>query len=161
MVGPGYLSMAVNALARLLAVLTLTSYLFLYTPLKRKTPLCTLVGAAPGAMPPLIGWPAASGSLSSKAWILYAVLFLWQFPHFMSIAWMYREDYAGAGYLVLPKNGGAERFKAWLTLAPSLVLLMVSLTAVATGSESIFRYPATFILGSGFFYYCARLALLP
>src|SRR4029077_13776368 len=98
------LAVLVSPLATLLAVLTLLSYLFLYTPLKRRTPFCTLVGAFPGAMPPLIGWAAASGRLSSEAWTLYAILFLWQFPHFMAIAWMYREDYDRAGYLVLPKG---------------------------------------------------------
>jgi protoheme IX farnesyltransferase len=96
------LAVAVNVLASLLAVLTVVAYLFLYTPLKRETPLCTLIGALPGAMPPLIGWAAASGNLSLGAWVLYAFVFLWQFPHFMAIAWMYREDYARAGYLVLP-----------------------------------------------------------
>src|SRR5882724_2877527 len=100
--GAVYLAAAVNLLASLLAVLTLSSYLLLYTPLKRKTPLCTLAGAFPGAVPPLIGWAAASGSITSgNAWMIYALLFLWQFPHFMAIAWMYREDYDRAGYLIL------------------------------------------------------------
>jgi protoheme IX farnesyltransferase len=102
-----YLAVAVNALASFLALITLLSYLFVYTPLKRKTPLSTLVGALPGAMPPLIGWAAASGRLNLEAWTLYAILFLWQFPHFMAIAWMYREDYARAGYMVLP-HGNAK-----------------------------------------------------
>src|SRR5216684_6420566 len=141
-VGSIYLTATVNGLASALAVLTLLTYLFIYTPLKRKTPLCTLVGAFPGAMPPLIGWAAASGSIGSEAWILYAALFLWQFPHFMSIVWMYREDYARAGYLVLPNSGG-ESFMAWFTLAPSLALLMVNLTAVAADSESTVRYFAS------------------
>jgi len=101
-VGSIYLAIAVNVLASLLAIVTLLSYLFLYTPLKRKTPLCTVVGAFPGAMPPLIGWAAASRRLSVEAWILYAMLFLWQFPHFMAIAWMYREDYDRAGYRSSP-----------------------------------------------------------
>ena len=101
--GSAYLTATVNALASVLAVLTLLTYLFVYTPLKRQTPLCVLVGAFPGAMPPLIGWAAASGRLNVEAGILYAMLFLWQFPHFMAIAWMYREDYDRAGYLVLPK----------------------------------------------------------
>src|SRR6201987_1841557 len=102
--GTVYLAAAVNLLASLLAALTLLTYLFLYTPLKRKTPLCVLVGALPGAMQPLIGWAGASGRLTTEAWILYAIVFLWQFPHFMAIAWMYREDYDRAGYLVLPKS---------------------------------------------------------
>src|SRR5438270_3143949 len=101
-IGCIYLSTAVSVFASLLALLTLLSYLFLYTPLKRKTSVCVLIGALPGAVPPLIGWTAASGRLSFEAWILYALLFLWQFPHFMAIAWMYREDYDRAGYLVLP-----------------------------------------------------------
>jgi len=95
--GSIYLAIAVNLLASVLATLTLLIYLFVYTPLKRKTPMCVLVGAFPGAMPPLIGWAAASGRLNIEAVILYAMLFLWQFPHFMAIAWMYREDYDRAG----------------------------------------------------------------
>src|SRR6266567_5967256 len=115
-----YLALAVNPVASLLAVLTLVSYLFLYTPLKRKTPLCTLVGAFAGAMPPVIGWAAASGRLSLEAWVIYAMLFLWQFPHFMAIAWMYREDYARAGYLVLPFVERRGIFMAWQSLVAPL-----------------------------------------
>ncbi len=144
----------------MLAVLTLTSYLFVYTPLKRTTPLCTLVGAFPGAMPPLIGWAAASGSIGGgKAWILYAVLFLWQFPHFMAIAWMYREDYARAGYLILPAKGEAS-FLAWLTLGPSLALLMASLAAVAANRGGSVQYCATVLLGAVLIYYASRQAAL-
>ena len=99
LVGAVYLALGVNVLSASLAVATLLSYLLLYTPLKRKTPLCTLVGAFPGAAPPLIGWAAARGHLDPMAWVLYALVFLWQFPHFMAIAWMYREDYSRAGYL--------------------------------------------------------------
>lgn len=155
-IGAAYLLVAVNVLASALAVLTLTSYLFVYTPLKRRTPLCTLVGAIPGAMPPLIGWAAASGSIASgTAWVLFAVLFLWQFPHVMAIAWMYREDYARAGYFVLPAKN-EQRFLAGLTGAPSLALFLASLAAVAASSEGIFQYSATVILGSGLLYYAAR-----
>src|SRR5581483_7979501 len=102
--GAIYLAVAATALASVLSVLTLVTYLFVYTPLKRRTPFCTLAGALAGASPPLIGWAAASGRLNPLAWVLYAILFLWQFPHFMSIAWMYREDYARAGYQVLPQG---------------------------------------------------------
>src|SRR5580693_7227874 len=121
-VGSVYLLATVNALSSALAVFTATTYLLIYTPLKRKTPLCTLAGAVPGAMPPLIGWAAATGSiLSGNAWILYAVLFFWQFPHFMAIALIYRDDYARAGYFIFPiKNAG--RFLAWLTVVPALLL---------------------------------------
>jgi heme o synthase len=160
-VGAAYLLVAVNALASVLAVLTLTSYLFVYTPLKRRTPLCTLVGAFPGAMPPLIGWAAASGSIaSSGAWLLYAVLFLWQFPHFMAIAWMYREDYARAGYHVLPARN-ARRWMAWLTGAPSFALLIASLVAAGANGPGGLYFAATGLLGSGLFYYATRQVVLP
>ena len=97
-----YLGAKANVLTALLATLTLTSYLFLYTPLKKRTPLCTLVGAFPGAIPPLIGWVAARGDFTLGAGILYLILFLWQFPHFLSIACLYREDYARGGIVMLP-----------------------------------------------------------
>jgi len=158
--GVVYLLVAVNSIASMVAALTLTSYLALYTPLKRKTSLCTLVGAVPGAMPTLIGWAAGSGSIGSeKAWILYAVLFLWQFPHFMAIAWMYREDYARAGYLIFPANR-EERFLAWLTSIPSIALFMVALGAVSASNGGAFQYSATVILGSGLLYYATRQVFL-
>jgi protoheme IX farnesyltransferase len=159
--GAAYLLIAVNALASVLAIFTLATYLFVYTPLKRKTPLCTLAGAIPGAMPPLMGWAAASGSIASgKAWILFAMLFLWQFPHVMAIAWMYREDYARAGYFVLPAKN-EHKFLAWLTGAPSLALFWASLATVAASSEGFFQYSATVMLGSGLLYYASRQIFLP
>ena len=158
--GSVYLAAAVNLLASLLALGTLFSYLFFYTPLKRKSPLCTLVGAVPGAMPPLIGWAAASGQLSFGAWILYSVLFLWQFPHFMSIAWMYREDYARAGYFVLPHDERARsRLVNWHTLLPLLLLLPVSLLPAITSKASSAYYIGGVLLCGGFLYYGTRFAL--
>ena len=154
-----YLAVAVNALASLLAALTLVSYLFLYTPLKRKTPLCTLVGAFPGAMPPLIGWAAASGTLSFEAWVLYGIVFLWQFPHFMAIAWMYREDYARAGYLVLPYGERRGPFMACQSLVAPLVLIPLSLTPTFLGYAGLIYLVGALLLSSSFFYYGARLAL--
>ena len=158
--GTVYLAAAVNLLASLLALGTLLSYLFFYTPLKRRSPFCTMVGAVPGAMPPLIGWAAASGQLSSGAWTLYSLLFLWQFPHFMSIAWMYREDYARAGYLVLPHDERARsRLVNWQTLFPLLLLLPVSLLpAMISKASSAYYIGAVFLCG-GFLYYGARFAL--
>jgi protoheme IX farnesyltransferase len=97
-----YLFAAVNSLTALIGLLTLASYLFLYTPLKSRTWLSTFVGAFPGAAPPLIGWAAVLIVLGWESWVLFAILFLWQFPHFYAIAWMYREDYARAGILMLP-----------------------------------------------------------
>src|SRR5712672_4643015 len=133
LVGCTYLALAVRPAASLLAVLTLVCYLFLYTPLKRRTPMCTLVGAFPGAMPVLIGYVAVAGKLDSTAWLLYAILFLWQFPHFMAIAWIYREDYARAGYAVLPQGTEKALFMAWQTLLPSLALLGVALIPAIRG----------------------------
>ncbi|MGE5569037.1 MAG: heme o synthase [Rhodospirillales bacterium] len=96
------LLLAVNLLAAAWGLISLTTYLFLYTPLKARTPHSTTIGAFPGAMPPLIGYAAAAGRLGAEAWILFAILFLWQFPHFLSIAWIYREDYGRAGIVMLP-----------------------------------------------------------
>jgi protoheme IX farnesyltransferase len=156
-VGIIYLAIAVNALASLLAIATMLSYLFLYTPLKRKTPLCILVGAFPGAIPPLIGWAAASGKLSPEAWALYAVLFLWQFPHFMAIAWMYRDDYSRAGYLVLPSGKSKAGFMGWLTLLPLLGLNLVSLIPAFTGHAGPVYPIGALLLGSSFLYFGAQL----
>jgi len=153
-----YLAAAVNALASLLALLTLASYLLLYTPLKRKTPLCTLAGALPGAMPPLIGWAAASGTLSFEACVLYALLFLWQFPHFMAIAWMYREDYSRAGYLILPPGELSGRFMSWQALVASFALIPVSLIPTVIGSAGLLYFVVASTLSLGFFFYSARLA---
>ena len=113
--------------------------LVFYTPLKRKTPLYILVGAFPGAIPPLVGWAAASGRLGLEAWVLYAILFLWQFPHFMAIAWMYREDYDRAGYCVLPHSEARDNVMCVQTLLPLLTLFPVALLP-ALGGQPNFLY---------------------
>jgi protoheme IX farnesyltransferase len=153
-VGSLYLTIAVNLLASALATLTLVTYLFVYTPLKRKTPLCVLVGAFPGVMRPLIGWAAASGRLSVEAVILYVVLFLWQFPHFMAIAWMYREDYDRAGYLVLPKDNARVPFVILETLFPLFLLVAISIMQSPARHTATF-YGAVALLGTGFAYFAA------
>ena len=153
-----YLALSVNFLASLLAALTLFSYLFLYTPLKRRTPLCTLIGAFPGAVPPLIGWAAARGRLEPGAWALYAIVFFWQFPHFMAIAWMYREDYARAGYLVLPAGGIKERFVIWQSFVVSLVLIPLGLFSWATGEFVSSYCIGILVLGAFFSVFAARFA---
>jgi protoheme IX farnesyltransferase len=157
-VGVAYLAALTNALATLLAAFTLLSYLFLYTPLKRITPLCTLVGAVPGAAPPLIGWTAACGHLDAAAWVLFAIVFLWQFPHFMSIAWMYREDYGRAGYLVLPTGDVKDRFVAWLCLLPALGLFAVAVVPALRGHSGIVYFVGALLLGGLFVHYSARFA---
>lgn len=157
--GTVYLVATVNLVTSLLALGTLLSYLFFYTPLKRKSPLCTLIGAFSGAMPPLIGWAAASGQLNFGAWILYSVLFLWQFPHFMSIAWMYREDYVRAGYLVLPNDESVRlRSVNWQTLLPLMLVLPVSVLLVLTSKWSVAYCIGATLLWAGFSYYGAQFA---
>jgi len=157
--GAIYLAFMVNLLASLLAVLTLAVYLAVYTPLKRKTALCTLIGAFPGAVPPLIGWAAASGRLSSGAWILYAMLFLWQFPHFMSIAWMYRDDYDRAGYLILPQGRRRHRCMTWQCLLPTLALVPLCWTPAALGETGRVYAVSASLLSLAFFCGSTRLVL--
>jgi protoheme IX farnesyltransferase len=156
--GGVYLAWTVNWLASTLAVSTLLSYLLVYTPLKRRTPLCTLLGAIPGAMPTLIGWAGASGGLSGQAWFLFAVLFLWQFPHFLAIALMYREDYAHAGFKMLPDFDADGRFTRAEIIGFTVVLVITSLLPLATrGFSALYLLP---VAGAGLFflYYGARLA---
>ena len=158
--GTIYLALAVRPAASLLALLTLCVYLFFYTPLKRRTPWCTLVGAFPGAMPVLIGYVAATGKLDSEAWQLYAILFLWQFPHFMAIAWMYREDYARAGYRVLPIGTEKTRFMGWQSVLPTLALVSVAFAPMALRHANPVFVAGTLLLSLGFLYFAARLALI-
>jgi protoheme IX farnesyltransferase len=157
--GSIYLAVAVNGLASLLAMFTLLSYLFFYTPLKRKTPLCTLIGAVPGAMPPVIGWAAACGKLTFEAWTLFLVIFFWQFPHFMAIAWMYRDDYYRAGYLVLPHGPAAAHFASVQTLLPLGLLIPLGLLPAFAGRMSMFYCIGALILTVGFLYFGLRFAL--
>jgi heme o synthase len=145
--GGAWLAVAVNALACLLALATTAFYLGLYTPLKTRTTLATAVGAFPGALPPLIGWAAASGSLSAGAWILFGILFFWQFPHFFSIAWIYREDYARAGIRMLPvvdRSGDATYRQI---IATSAILVPVSLLPSVVGLAGIRYFFGALVLG--------------
>lgn len=151
--------LAVNLLSSVLALLTLLTYLLFYTPLKKRTPLCTLVGAFPGAMPPLIGWAAARGSLSLEAWVLYAILFFWQFPHFLAIAWMYREDYSRAGLLMLPPKDVEGRFTGREILAFTLALLPISVLPVLLGQAGVIYLIGALVLGITFLVYGTRMAL--
>lgn len=145
--GSTWLALAVNALAALIALATTVLYLGLYTPLKTRTTLATAVGAFPGALPPLIGWAAARGSLSVGAWILFAILFFWQFPHFFSIAWMYREDYARARIRMLPvvDPTGDATFRQ--IVAMSAILVPVSLLPSVVGMVGIRYFFGALVLG--------------
>jgi protoheme IX farnesyltransferase len=154
--GALFLYAFVNPLSCLLAASTLLSYLLIYTPLKRHTPLCTLLGAVPGAMPVMIGWAGARDGLSSGAMLLFAVLFLWQFPHFLAIALLYREDYERAGYRMLPRFDADSRFtrgEIVVFTAALILTTIVPLTAWGTG------YVLAMLLAGGFLgYYSWRLA---
>ena len=156
--GCAYLGITVNVVACGLAAATLLSYLFVYTPCKRMSSFCTLVGAISGATPPLIGWSAATGKLNLEAWILYGILFLWQFPHFMAIAWMYREDYARAGYLVLPRAGAKDSLMALQSVLPCVILLMASLIAVFSAHSHFPYWVANSLIASAFLFCAGRLA---
>jgi heme o synthase len=159
--GGGLLWWQANLLSSGLALLTLASYLLLYTPLKKRTALCTLVGAFPGAMPPLIGWAAARGSLSGEAWLLYAILFVWQFPHFLAIAWMYREDYSRAGLRMLPAGDADGRWTGREIMAFLLALLPLSLVPAILGQAGWIYLAGATLLGFYFLYAGARLAAAP
>ena len=147
LVGTIYLALATNGLATLLGILTSVAYLCAYTPLKRRTTFATLIGAFPGAVPPLIGWAAARGSISLDAWILFAVMFLWQFPHFDAIAWMYREDYARAG-IRMASVGDREGKRTFFEILTAATLLVpVSLLPAVTGLAGARYFFSALVLG--------------
>jgi heme o synthase len=147
-----------NLLAAGLGAFTLVSYLFVYTPLKRRSPHSTTIGAIPGAMPPLIGFAAAAGTLTAEAWILYAILFLWQFPHFYAIAWMYREDYARAGIRMLPVVEPDGESTARRIVLFSLALVPVSLLPRFLGEAGNIYFIGALALGILFCFAGARAA---
>lgn len=132
-----YLTFIVNPLSGLVISLIVASYLFLYTPLKRKTSLCTLIGAVPGALPPVVGWAAARGTVTAEAWVLFAILFLWQLPHSLAIAYIYRDDYAKAGLRLLPvihPDGASTRRQIVINCVALLAIgLLPALLSIAGG----------------------------
>jgi heme o synthase len=148
--GAGYMFFFVNGLASLLAILTLGGYLFVYTPLKKKTHFATLVGAVPGAVPILIGWAAVRGSLGMEAWALFAILFLWQIPHFLAIAWMYRKDYARAGFPLLTVIDPEGNRSALQILNYTLALVPVSLLPTLLHMTGAIYFCGALLLGIGF-----------
>lgn len=153
-----YLALLVNPLTALFGVMVIVGYLFLYTPLKTRTTLSTVVGAFPGAMPPLMGWTAATGRVSAGGLVLFAILFLWQFPHFLAIAWMYREDYARAGIVMLPVVEPEGRVTGQQIVIYTLLLVPVSLLPTVLGmSGSVYLYGAI-ALGALFLVFSLRAA---
>jgi len=153
-----YLALLINPLTAVLGLVAFILYLFLYTPLKTKTPLCTAVGAIPGAMPPLMGWTAARGELGVEAWVLFSILFLWQFPHFLSIAWLYRKDYQRAGIRMLPVVEPEGKGTRQQIVTVTSMLVPVSLLPTLLGVSGSVYFCGALVLGLAFFYLGVRAA---
>jgi len=152
--GLAYLALEVNPLTSLLGAVTLISYVFVYTPLKRVTALNTVVGAIPGALPPLMGWTAARGEITVAGWSLFAILFFWQLPHFLAIAWLYREEYARAGYVMLPVVDPDGHRTARQSVSHTLGLLPVSLSPFLFHVTGVVYLTGALVLGAAFLW-CA------
>ena len=144
------LAVFTNFLAAFLSGVTLATYLFLYTPLKRITPWSTVIGGIPGALPPVIGWTAATGEISTGAIILFGILFFWQMPHFFSLAWMYRKDYARAGYKMLTVIDVSGASTSVYIVVYTILLLIVSLLPGVLGFSGVLYVGAAVLLGTGF-----------
>ena len=159
MLGVLYLTALVNPLAAMLAAVTLGTYVFLYTPLKTRTSLCTVVGAVPGAIPPMIGFAAADGTLEPGAWALFSILFFWQLPHFLAIAILYRDDYAAGGMKMLPVLDRHGAFTGRQIVLWSLALIPVSLFPSVVGLTGAAYFVAAAALGVVFLAVAVRCAL--
>jgi protoheme IX farnesyltransferase len=159
--GTGWLAANVNGLAALLAFLTAASYLMAYTPLKRVTSLATVIGAVPGALPPLGGWAAATGHLGLGAWVLFFIVFFWQMPHFLAIAVLCREDYARAGFRVLPVADPDGMSTGRQALLYALALLPFSLLPTVLGLAGPWYFTAALALGGAYAWTSLRLMLAP
>ncbi|MBV8588228.1 MAG: protoheme IX farnesyltransferase [Verrucomicrobia bacterium] len=158
-VGVIYLSLTTNFLTALLTAITIGTYVFAYTPLKRITTLNTIVGAVPGALPPVIGWAAVRGEVNFESWLLFAILFLWQMPHFLAIAWLYRKDYRDAGFVMLSGNDTECRVTGRLALFYTVALVSISLLPYVLRLTSPWYVLIAFATGFGFFIAALTLAL--
>jgi protoheme IX farnesyltransferase len=154
-----WLALAANLLATSVAAATLVTYVWLYTPLKLRTSFATVIGAIPGALPPMIGWAAATDTLSREAWILFAIVFFWQMPHFLAIAWLFREDYGRAGFPMLPVIEPDGRSTAYQVAAYASALLPVSLTPSLMGLSGPIYFLVALVLGLGFLVVSLRFAV--
>ncbi|HEV3065597.1 MAG TPA: heme o synthase [Chthoniobacterales bacterium] len=154
-----WLSFATNLYAGILSALTIGVYVFVYTPLKRVTTLNTIVGAIPGALPPVIGWTAARGQASFESWILFAILFLWQMPHFLSISWLYREDYKQAGFVMLASFDPACQVTGRQSLLYTMGLISVSFLPAMLELTSFWYLPIAAIMGGYFLLMAFRFAI--
>ena len=159
LIGIVWLIFMVNLTTAILGGVTLLLYVAIYTPLKRKTSLCTAIGAVPGALPPVLGWTAAGGELNAQAFSLFAILFIWQFPHFLAIAWIYQKQYRGAGLIMLPANGRMPRVVGVMAVAYALVLLPVSLLPAELSLAGTGYLLTATVLGVFYAVFAARFAV--
>jgi protoheme IX farnesyltransferase len=148
--GVAYLALVCNALSAALAAITIIIYIFAYTPLKRVSTFNTALGAVPGALPPMIGWAAARGTLNAGAWMLFAILFFWQLPHFFAIAWMYRDDYARAGFQMISSDDRTGERSASQSVFFCMILFVVAGLPAFLGIATVFYLLAELILGAVF-----------
>jgi protoheme IX farnesyltransferase len=148
--GVAYLAFVCNALSAALAAITIIIYIFAYTPLKRVSTFNTALGAVPGALPPMIGWAAARGTLNAGAWMLFAILFFWQLPHFFAIAWMYRDDYARAGFQMISSDDRTGERSASQSVFFCMLLFIVAGLPAFLGIATVFYLLAELILGAVF-----------
>ena len=148
--GVAYLAFVCNALSAALAAITIIIYIFAYTPLKRISTLNTALGAVPGALPPMIGWAAARGTLNAGAWMLFAILFFWQLPHFFAIAWMYRDDYARAGFQMISSDDPSGERSASQSVFFCMILFVVAGLPAFLGIATVFYLLAELVLGAVF-----------
>ena len=152
------LALAVNLETSVLGAITLCSYLFIYTPLKRVTTLNTAIGAVPGALPPLMGWTAARGEINVEGWSLVAILFFWQLPHFLAIAWIYRDDYAKAGFAMLPVFDPDGQRTARQTVSHTLGLLPISLCPFLLKLAGVVYLAGALVLGLAFLWQAVQFS---
>jgi protoheme IX farnesyltransferase len=151
LIGLAMLTLGVNPLSGMVTTLTVVSYLFAYTPLKRQSPLCTLIGAVPGALPPVTGWVAATGELGAGAWALFAILFFWQLPHSLAIGRLYANDYARAGFRLLPVVEGDGHSTERQIVGNGAALVLVGLVPTLVGVSGPIYFIAALVLGGAFF----------
>jgi protoheme IX farnesyltransferase len=154
--GLAILGLGVNLVSAAVALVTFLLYVVVYTPLKPLTTLNTAVGAVPGALPPVIGWAAATGQLGAEAWALFLIVFLWQFPHFLAIAWIYRDDYARAGYRMLPTVDPQGAITGRQAAGYALALVPGGLLPAVVGLAGGFYFAGALVLGLGYLYYAVR-----
>jgi protoheme IX farnesyltransferase len=157
-IGLVVLALGANLLSGVVALGTLASYAVVYTPLKRRTSFATVIGAIPGALPPVIGWAAGRGSLSQGAWVLFGIVFLWQLPHFLAIAWIYREDYARAGLKMLPVLEPDGRSTGRQAVVYSAALLPLAMAPTLLGMSGAVYFVGAFLLTVGLLALSIRFA---